>query len=364
MKPVQLAVVGVGHLGRIHARLCTDLENARLVGVVDPSEPNRSAAAADLNVPAFERIDQLPDTVDGVIVATPTHSHVAIGTALARRGRHLLIEKPLAGRVAEADLLLDVCHRQGVILQVGHVERFNPVWQQFGMQLEPPRYADAMRTSGFPFRSTDIGVVLDLMIHDLDLVLSAVDSPVLRVEALGLSVLGGHEDVAQARITFQNGCVANFNASRVSYRAQRNLQLWTARGFASLDFAAGEATHVQPGPSLRRAAMRLDCLTAEQRAFFKDNFYNEVLEKRHASARPANALAQEQQQFVDCIQTGTTPTVCGRQGRKALAVAEQVLEAIAGHRREADISESTGPQVPLPDPAPFPAIPPLHRRAG
>ncbi len=364
MKPVQLAVVGVGHLGRIHARLCTGLDKARLVGVVDACAQNRRAVAADLDVPAFERIDQLPNTVDGVIVATPTHSHVAIGTALARRGLHLLIEKPLAACVAEADVLVDICRRHGVILQVGHVERFNPVWRQFGMKLGHPRYVDATRTSGFPFRSTDIGVVLDLMIHDLDLVLSAVASPVQRVEALGLSVLGGHEDAAQARITFQNGCVANFNASRVSYCAQRTMQVWTAGGFASLDFAAGQATHVEPGECLRGGTLRVDSLTAEERHYFKENFYNKVLEKRHVSAQPANALVQEQQHFVDCIRTGTTPTVCGQQGRSALALAEQVLGAVARHHGDGESSASAGPPYALSGPARIPAVLPPQRRAG
>ncbi len=367
MKSLRFAVIGVGHLGRIHARLCHALRGVELVGVVDPARAGREAVAAELGVPAFATADPLLGQIDAAIVATPTRAHTPVGLDLVRHGVHLFVEKPLAASVEQASLLVAACRRQGVVLQVGHVERFNPVWQECRSFLHQPKYLDAVRVSGYPFRSTDIGVVLDLMIHDLDLALSVVDSPVAAVEALGLSVLGGHEDAAQARVTFQNGCVANFAASRVSYTARRCMQVWSAHAFATLDFAAGAATLVQPAARLKNGPLPVEDLSAAERAHLKEHFYGELLEKTERQAEPVNAIAEQQRQFAESIRTGQPPLVDGQQGRDAVALAEQILTRVAQHRWDGRDDGRAGPravppQTLLPMPAPDPAR--QRRQAG
>ncbi|MBL9123896.1 MAG: Gfo/Idh/MocA family oxidoreductase, partial [Planctomycetaceae bacterium] len=190
MRPLRLAVIGVGHLGKAHARIAAGLEEIELVGVVDPVAANRTQVAAAHGVQACAHHRELLDRIDAVVIATPTRFHHAVALDLAAHGVHLFIEKPLTATLAEADELLAVAERNGVLVQVGHVERFNPVLTGVLPQLREPKYIEACRASTFKFRSTDIGVVFDLMIHDIDLVLSLARSQVVNVEALGVSVFG------------------------------------------------------------------------------------------------------------------------------------------------------------------------------
>ncbi len=208
---IRLAVIGAGHLGRIHARLAQQVEGVDVVGVVDPLPEARRLAEAHCQAPVLADYHDLLDKIDAAVVATPTRFHHVVSVELLERGIHLLVEKPLATTVAEADAMLAAACRQGAIVQVGHIERFNPSWNQPEVLplVRDPKYIEAARCSGYTFRSTDIGVVLDLMIHDLDLALHFAHSPVRNVQAFGISVLGSNEDLAQARLEFANGCVAN-----------------------------------------------------------------------------------------------------------------------------------------------------------
>ncbi|MEX0977936.1 MAG: Gfo/Idh/MocA family oxidoreductase, partial [Pirellulales bacterium] len=215
MNNLKLAVVGAGHLGRIHARLLAEMSDVELVGIVDPLPTARDKAAADCGTSALADHRLLMGRVDGAVIATPTRLHHAVALDFLRAGTPLLVEKPLAATVAEADELVETARRHGTVLQVGHIERFNPAFVAAAGRVGRPRYVDAVRAAPFTGRSTDIGVVHDLMIHDIDLVLSLVDAPLVRVEAVGLPILGQNEDVAQARLEFADGCVANLSASRV-----------------------------------------------------------------------------------------------------------------------------------------------------
>jgi predicted dehydrogenase len=216
-RKLRVGVVGAGHLGTIHARLVRTIDDVQLVGIADPDAAARERIAAEIETDVCADHRQLIGRIDAAILAAPTDHHYWIGMELAEAGIHLLVEKPLALTVAEADALVRATRSRNLILQVGHVERFNPAFTAAAARLQRPRFIDAVRASGYTGRSTDVGVVLDLMIHDIDLVLSLVPSEVVEVEAVGTAVLGPHEDLAHARLRFANGCLANLSASRVSY---------------------------------------------------------------------------------------------------------------------------------------------------
>jgi len=328
---LRVAVVGAGHLGRIHARIAAGLEDIELVAVVDPLESARSSVAQEARTRPVADYRQLVGTIEAAIIATPTCSHHAIGMELLGAGLPLLIEKPLAPTTAEANDLVGLARKQGVVLQVGHVERFNPALTAVSADVRDPKYIEATRTSGYTFRSTDIGVVLDVMIHDLDIALSLAKSTVEDVQAVGISVLGGHEDLATARLVFASGCVAHFSASRVSFQQQRTMSVFTSRGSASLNFATHEATVVRPREEVLRREFRIDRLSAEERAYWKEHLFDELLVRTQHQAPPVNAIQEEQRDFVRAVREGRTPRVDGAAGRDAVALAQMILERIEEH---------------------------------
>lgn len=360
MKPLRTAVVGAGHLGRIHARILSGLEGFSLVGVADPVEANRRETAAAYQTEACADYRQLLGRIDAAVVATPTKYHHAVALELLNEGVHLLVEKPLASTRAEADELVDAARRHGALLQVGHVERFNPAFNAALPHLRDPKYIEAVRRGSFSFRSTDIGVVLDLMIHDIDLVLSLVQSPVRRVEALGVSLFGQHEDVANARLYFESGCIASLNASRASHTAARTMQIWSRQTFAGLDFATRTASLVRPSETLLRREIDVDQLPVEEKLRIKDGFMAEHLPVEQIQAEPCDAITAELQDFAGSIRAGRAPRVTGAQGRDAIAVAERILLQIATHAWEGAAEGPVGPQV-LPM---TPTIPAPHWKLG
>jgi predicted dehydrogenase len=342
VKTVKLAVIGCGHLGRIHARLLENVEGAELVAVADPSVESRRLAAAETKVPAVADYRDVIGQIDAAIVATPASLHHAIGMDLLRHGVHLLIEKPLAVNVAEAEELVWAANWHGAVLQVGHIEQFNPALARVRPLMQDPRLIEAARAGGYTFRSTDIGVVLDLMIHDLDIALSISHSSVRSVAATGLSVMGEHEDVAQARIEFASGCVANFSASRVSYRARREMQIWSEHGQVEIDFATRRTIAVEPADALLDFDFHERDLTAGQRQHLQKALFEELLPAREQEAPAQNALVEEQHNFVESIVTGREPRVPGKQGLAAIVVAEQILAQIADHQWQLGRAEHTG----------------------
>lgn len=354
---VRIAVVGAGHLGKFHSRLAAANPAFDLVAVADPCEAACQSLADETSSRAVADYHDLIGHIDAAVVATPTVTHHKIVKELLEQGIHVLVEKPIAPTLAEADDLVETAEANGCILQVGHVERFNPVLGLVESDLRDPRFIQATRTSGYTFRSTDIGAVLDIMIHDIDLVLSIAKSPVASVSAMGVSVLGDHEDMVTAQLTFESGCVAQLTASRVSYEMQRTMQVYTMRGFAKLDFNTRTATTIHPREDVLRREFHVDSLTAEQKDHLKANLFEELLVKTTSEAPAVNAIDEEQQDFVIAIRTGSQPRVSGAVGRDALAVAEAILAQVADHAWDGN---DQGRHGMFPTPA-MPVLPAAHR---
>lgn len=333
MKPLRLAVIGAGHLGRIHARLAQSLDGATLVGIADVCKHTREEVAAELSVSAVGDFRELADSIDAAIIATPTSTHCEIGSELLKAGLPVFVEKPLAGNRADADRLVRLAEASNLVLQVGHVERFNPAFTAALPLLHDVKYISAERLSGYPARSTDIGVVLDLMIHDLDIVQSVVASDVRRVDALGAAVIGPHEDLATARIEFANGCVANLTASRVSYVSRRAMQFFTPLGHVVLDFASRTATAVAFHGIQRDAGPSDGDIMAAR------------LTRHELDAGESNQIAEEQKEFVASLRGGTMARVPGTAGRDAVALAERVLDSIAHHQWDGHHHGRIGPHA-------------------
>jgi len=371
MNRLRVGVVGAGHLGKFHARLLANHPDVTLIGVADPVATAREALATECRTEAIADYRDLIGRIDAAVVAAPTKLHREIGLQLLAAGIHCLMEKPITTSTSEANELIATAHAHGAILQVGHIERFNPALVAVRPQLSSPKYLECVRHTPYTFRSTDVGVVLDLMIHDIDIVLSLVQSPVRHVDAVGVSVIGPHEDVAQARLSFENGAVANLSASRVSYQPQRSLQAWTAEQFTAVNFADRSTTVVRRCAALTMGDFSGDKLTPAEKDHYKTHLFDELLPKSTAVVEARNAMADEQADFLDAVRTGQSPQVTGEAGREALSVAEQILQAISDHawdghsagrfgshleRRPAILR---GPHFPL-----SPAVHVPHREAG
>jgi predicted dehydrogenase len=372
VKELRVAVIGAGRLGGFHAQKLSAMPSVRLAAVVDPLATQRDRVAAACNTESLSDYQSLFGDIDAAVIAAPTRLHHAVGMEFLDRGIHVLMEKPLAATTAEADELVEAARRRNVVLQVGHVERFNPALTAALPHLRNPKYIEATRTSAFSFRSTDVGVVLDLMIHDLDLVLWMVHSPLKRVDAMGFSVLGGYEDVANARLEFRSGCVAVLSASRVSYEAIRRLQAWSPRGFASVDFAKLTTSVVRPSETLLQRRFQVDSLSPEEVEHYRKHLADEHLPRTVLSFDNVDAIALEDQDFVESILAPRAPRVTGQQARDAVAVAEEILARIGSHAWDDQPDGLVGPlAIPAPHVVPAPhfnrtplASPMERRQAG
>lgn len=327
--PLRLAVIGAGHLGKIHARLAKQLSGAVLTAVVDPVEASRQAVAAELQVATHADYHPILDQFDAAIVATPTQFHHAVVMELLERGKHVFVEKPIALTSTEAEEMVIAAADLDLVLQVGHVERFNPAWMRIAHQLGAAKFIAARRLAPYTCRSTDVGVVLDLMIHDLDLVLNYVDDELLDVQAVGAPVIGPHEDWAEARLTFENGCVAQFSASRVSPVVVRSIDISGPDGFATVDFGSKTARQLTPSAAVQKRQIDLGRMSPAERVELKDKFFELHLKKEDLAVTDHNAILEEQRDFCQAIERGVAPQVTGHDGWRALAAAERIVAAIA-----------------------------------
>jgi predicted dehydrogenase len=352
MTRLPVAVVGVGHLGKEHARILASLPQVELVGVVDARPAQAEQVAQRCGTTAYTDYRRLLRRVAAAVVAVPTGQHHAVAADFLEQGVALLVEKPLAATLEQADDLVQRARQRNAILQVGHIERFNPAFEELQRCPLRPRYLSCERRGGFTGRSIDVGVVFDLMIHDLDLVLSLVGSPVLHVEALGVAVLGGHEDIAQARLTFANGCVADLAACRVSPSAARRMQVWGAEGYAAIDFSSRRLSLIQPDeefPRLRRDGnldpRRLDA--AGLATLQADLFGRHLQTLERECSQSGDQLTRELQHFLACVRTGQPPRVDGTAAREAIAVATRIVESLRRHSWDGEAGGSVGPhQLP------------------
>lgn len=304
MKKPRVGVVGVGHIGKNHARLYAGLATAaQFTAIYDTDRTVAQQCAKEFGVTAADSLEQFAEQVDAASIATPTSSHFDIGRDLLARGKHLLVEKPIADNTAHASELAELAASRGLVLQVGHVERFNPVLGALEKRLTNPRFIEAHRLSPFPNRSTDIGVVLDLMIHDLEIILHLVRSPVQTIDAVGVPVLSRGEDIANARLRFENGCVANITSSRISPERMRKIRVFQENAYLSLDYQN------QTGEMYRRTA--------------------EGLTKEEVEIEREEPLKRQLSSFIECATTGRAPKVSGFQAAAALELAVQITKRIA-----------------------------------
>lgn len=332
MSALRLAVIGAGHLGRFHAKLAKNLPGVELVAVVDPVESACTALAQEVGTEAVGDYRKLLDRIDAAVVATPTCTHHVVVKALLSHDKHVLVEKPITPTAAEASELVTLAEERDVTLQVGHVERFNPVLNLARTELQDVKFLRATRNSGYTFRSTDIGVVLDMMIHDIDLALAIVDSPVVGVSAIGASVLGGHEDLVTAELRFASGCVAQLSASRVSPEQRRVMECYSATGMVALDFTTRQATFIRPRADVLAQTFAVESLSPAEKQAYRSDLFGELLQKTTAEAPAVNAIEQELVDFATAIRTQRPPQVTGAAGRDAVAIAERILGCIDRHQ--------------------------------
>jgi predicted dehydrogenase len=344
MKRLKLAVIGVGHLGQHHARILSNFEDVELVAVVD-ADPDRAAKIArNCRTRGTTNYQDLVGQVDAVSIATPTVYHHDAAAAFLDAGTAVLVEKPVCTTVAEANHLIDLANARSVPFQVGHIERFNPAFEELIKRPINAMFIETERHGPFTGRSVDIGAVLDLMIHDLDLLIALVRSPVKEVHAVGAAVFGGHEDMVNARLVFESGCVAHLTASRIAARPKRRMRIWAPEGYAGIDFVTRRLSLVQQSDDLRAYGLRIDEMDARARAMLKDEVFGKHLEVLGVDGnRKWDQLTNELRHFVDCVHNDATPRVTGEDGRDALAMAEQILASLRSHAWTNDPAGPRGP---------------------
>jgi predicted dehydrogenase len=307
--PLRCAVIGVGYLGRFHAQKYRQLPDSNLIGVVDASIETAQRVAAELGVAAFSDYNELLGQVDAVSIAVPTPLHFEVAKNFLEQGVHVLVEKPITTTVTEAQLLVDLAARKRCVLQVGHLERFNPAIVAAAGILKTVRFVESHRLAPFKTRGTDVSVVLDLMIHDIDLIQSLVGAPIVNIDASGSAIFSGDLDIANARIRFANGCVANTTASRVSMKQERKIRIFQDDAYFSIDLQQKILTVIR----------KKDDAPVESSA-------QVAIEEQ--SFEQGDALLDEIAAFLRAIREGSTPVVTGEDGLRALRTATQIAALV------------------------------------
>ena len=346
-QPLRVAVVGAGAFGRNHLRVYRELEQAgeaiELAGVVDSNPTVAAEVSEKFGVPGFETVAACLEAVgplDAVSICVPTVHHAQAAEPLLAAGVDLLIEKPLAASLADADRILELSRKHGRVVQTGHLERFNPAVTAARQHLHQPMFFESHRLSVFTPRSLDVDVVLDLMIHDLDIVLSLVASPVREVRAVGLPVLSNKVDIANVRLEFENGCVANFTASRVSTERVRKLRFFQPHQYLSLDFARQDLLMIDVTAAAGMDPAQLAALA--QLAQQAGQHPSAGLSLKKVQVELGEPLRLEIVSFLNAVRTRATPVVSGEDGRAALALALEINQAIAAHAERAGLKSGPG----------------------
>ncbi|HEX9648012.1 MAG TPA: Gfo/Idh/MocA family oxidoreductase [Alphaproteobacteria bacterium] len=311
---IRTAVVGVGHFGARHAEKYAAHGGADLAFVVDSDRARAADVGARLGATATTELGDLVGAVDAASVAVPTPHHYAVARTLLEHGIHVLVEKPITDRLELAEDLIVLAEARGLVLQVGHIERFSPAFEALRSRVRRPLYIECTRVSAFSGRSTEIDVVLDVMIHDIDLVLALVKARLESVDAVGAPVLGSRDDIANTRLMFDNGCVANVTASRVSNKTERKMRVFQADAYIVADFAGGKLVHVRKGKGEMMPGIP-------------------AIEREEHDIGTADALEREIAAFLDSVATGAPVRVTGRDGAEALAAALLVGTSLTDHRK-------------------------------
>lgn len=302
MNKLRVGVVGVGHLGSIHAQIYQEIEKCSLVAVCDIDKTRHNQISGALNAPAYSDYKQLLDKVDAVSICVPTNLHYEIAHDFLKHNIHTLVEKPFTTNLKEADALIKQAKKNKLILQVGHIERFNSAFAATQKLIKEPRFIECHRLSPFPNRSLDVGVVLDIMIHDIDIILGLVPAKIRKIESVGVNVLTPFEDIANARITFKNGCVANLTASRVSDEVMRRIRIFQEDTYISLDYKEAKASIYKKSGS--------------------------TISKEDLPIEKEQPLQKELASFIECVMENKPPLVSGEVARQALAVALEIQNQI------------------------------------
>ncbi len=337
---IRVAVLGVGSLGQNHARLYAELAKAGQVefaGIFDTNADTARKIAARHNTRIFKSIAEVAANADALNIATPTSTHFDLAKQLLAQGKHILVEKPMTDDTAQAAELVQLAQQKNCVLQVGHVERFNPVFKYLETAAPEPRFIECHRLSPYPARSTDIGVVLDLMIHDLDVVLAFVKSPVTSVDAVGIPVLSKSEDIANARLRFANGCVANLTVSRVSPEQMRKIRVFsgpTNPCYISLDYRAQEGFiyRIARDDEWVSSKLRKLLALAGSNVTVVSEFAGKKVVREPVPIAKDEPLKLELQSFVNCVREKQTPVVSGESAKRALDLAFEITRQIQGQK--------------------------------
>lgn len=306
---MRVGVVGVGYLGKIHARIYARMEAIELMGVVDVDADTAAAVAAECNCPAYTDIAQLIDQVDAVSVVVPTSLHLEVAQPFLQRGIHMLLEKPIASTLEQGEEIIRLAGESGAVLQIGHLERYNAGVMALADRIAKPRFIEAHRLGEFVARATDVDVITDLMIHDIDIIMALVGSKLRSISAMGLPVLTNHVDIANARLEFENGCVANVTASRVSSKRLRRIRVFEEHRYEALNFIDQQIETVSATPAA------------------KEGEWPEIA-REQVAIEPRQPLDAELEDFARTVREGGKPLVDGATGQEALRVAMLVKEAI------------------------------------
>lgn len=315
-------------MGKLHARAYAQSAAATLVGVYDANADVAAAAAEQYGTRAFTKLDDLLPLVKAVSIAAPTPFHATLAEPFLGRGVACLIEKPLAKDTAEGRRIVEMARRGGAVVQVGHIERFNPVVRAMSRLDVRPRFIEVTRVSPLTFRSIDVGVVLDVMIHDIDIVLNLAKSPVARVDATGVSVIGGVEDVCNARLTFENGCVANLTASRLALKTERRLRIFSADAYVSIDYQKKYGIVARRSGNLAAIRDAVQRIRAGEIEDLSDLNYSDLVQVEELQIDDQEPIRAEIEAFLTAVRTGTTPVVTAEDGLAAVETAERIIAAI------------------------------------
>jgi predicted dehydrogenase len=332
MAKLRTAVIGAGKMGKIHAKVYSKLDSAQLVAIADSNAERAAALAEPFGCRAVSDPAELIGQVDAVTISTPTVAHFETAKLFIENGIPVLIEKPLATNTGQGRQIVELAKKHNVVVAVGHSERCNPVVQAMKRLNIEPMFIEVTRVSPYPFRSMDIGVVLDVMIHDIDIILSLANSPVQKVDAAGVNVISDHEDICNARIHFENGCIANVTASRLALKTERKVRVFSRQAYLSLDYFRKEGIVIKTDPNID--AVKWVREHQEKQDFdFSQVKWPELLHIEQLQIEDAEPLRLEQQAFLDAVAGRTArPEVTAEEGLAALQCAEQILAGIQAHR--------------------------------
>lgn len=334
MKKVRTAVIGAGKMGRLHSRIYSQMEQVELVGIVDRDVARAQALAEQYGTGAHSDVGAIVDNVDAVTVSVPTESHGDVAEVFLKRRIPVLVEKPLATTLGEARRLLQLARANDCMLQVGYSERFNPVVQAMHRLKIKPRFMEAQRISPYTFRSTDVGVVLDMMIHDIDIVLSLACSGVKDVQAVGVNVLGEHEDIANVRIVFENGCVANLTASRLAMKTERKIRVFSEEAYLSLDYFKKTGVMVSKAANIDMVQLLHEQQSADGEIDVENMDWTDLVNVENLDIDDREPLRLEQEAFVEAVVQGSRPQVSAEDAVAAMELGERIIEAISLHEWE------------------------------